>query len=89
MMWSSVMAVWRICPVLCCLFLPSVVVADPIPEPIIRIIAQAAKTEKSVTPQTTIDLAKAANPQSIAEIDTLVVRLRADAEVARVARLSS
>src|SRR5262249_9410377 len=69
--------------------LPSAVLADPIPDPVIRIITEAARTGNPATLQTAIDLSKATNPRSIAEIDALVGNLRAQAEAARTATLAS
>jgi putative salt-induced outer membrane protein len=63
--------------------------AEPIPDPLVRIINEAAKTGDAATLATMADLAKKANPASAAEIDALVASLNAEAEAARVARLES
>jgi putative salt-induced outer membrane protein len=76
-------------PVLCSSFISAAAWAAPIPDPIVRIITEAARTGNPVTLQSTIDLAKATNPNSVAEIDALAGRLRGDAEEARIAKLRS
>ena len=68
--------------------IPQLAVADPIPEPIIQIITEAAKTGNAATLQTTVSLAKTTNPRSVTEIDLLVADLQRNAEAARVARVS-
>jgi len=73
----------------CCVFVPSFAFADPVPEPIVRIITEAANTGNAATLQSTVDLAKSTNPRSIVEIDTLVANLRTQADAARTARLST
>lgn len=74
---------------LCCVFVPGFAFADPVPEPIVRIITEAANTGNAATLQSTVDLAKATNPRSVPEIDALVANLRAQADAARTARLST
>jgi putative salt-induced outer membrane protein len=61
----------------------------PVPPPIVRIIAEAAKTKNPDTLNTTADLAKKAAPESAAEIDALVGRLKSEAAAATTARLAS
>ena len=73
----------------CALFIPGIASADPIPEPIIQIITEAAKTGNPATLQTTVNLAKTTNPRSVAEIDALVASLQRQAEETRIARVSS
>jgi putative salt-induced outer membrane protein len=73
----------------CCVFVPSFAFADPVPEPIVRIITEAANTGSAATLQSTVDLAKSTNPRSVAEIDALVANLRSQADAARTARLST
>lgn len=90
MKWRCIVTLWRlIFPVLCSAFLSRAALADPIPEPIVRIIAEAARTGNPATLQSTVDLAKATNPGSVAEIDDLAVQLRKEAEAARIAKLRS
>src|SRR2546430_2063065 len=73
----------------CALYLcvPSVVFADPVPDPIVRLITEAIRTGNPATLVTAVDLSKKTNPRSVAEIDALVAGLKADAESARVARV--
>src|SRR5437660_12795011 len=66
---------------------PSVVFADPVPDPIVRLITEAARSGNPAALATAVDLSKKTNPRSIAEIDSLVAGLKADAESARVARV--
>jgi len=73
----------------CAILIPEFAFADPIPEPIIQIIREAAKTGNAATLQTTVNLAKTTNPRSIAEIDVLVANLQQESEAARVARVNS
>jgi len=73
----------------CALYLciPSVVFADPVPDPIVRLITEAARTGNPATLATAVDLSKKTNPRSVAEIDALVAGLKTDAESARVAKV--
>jgi len=75
--------------VLCGAFLSSAASAEPIPEPIVRIIVEAAKTGDPARLLSTIDLAKTTNPNSVAEIDALAARLQMDAETARLEKLKA
>jgi putative salt-induced outer membrane protein len=61
--------------------------AEPPPEPIVRLITDAAKTGDPAKLDQAAVLAKASYPGSAAEIDALVANLRAQAEAARMARL--
>ncbi len=61
--------------------------ADPPPEPIVRLITEAARTGNAAKLDQAAAAAKTAYPQSAAEIDMLVANLRAEAEAARIARL--
>jgi putative salt-induced outer membrane protein len=61
--------------------------AEPPPEPIARLITEAAKTGNPVILKDTADLAKRTYPASAAEIDALIANLQAQAEAARVAKL--
>lgn len=61
--------------------------AEPPPEPIARLITEAAKSGNPVMLKDTADLAKRTYPASAAEIDALVANLQAQAEAARVAKL--
>jgi putative salt-induced outer membrane protein len=61
-------------------------VAEPVPEPIMRIVTEAARTGNAALLQSTADLAKKTYPASAAEIDTLVASLKAQAESTRIAR---
>ena len=61
--------------------------ADPPPEPIIRLITEAANTGNPANLDQAAALAKNAYPGSAAEIDALVANLRAQSEAARIARL--
>jgi len=61
--------------------------ADPPPEPIVRLITEAANTGNPANLDQAAALAKNAYPGSAAEIDALVANLRAQSEVARIARL--
>ena len=72
----------------CLAALPFGAIAAPIPDPIVRIITEAANTGNAATLQSTADLAKKTNPGSIAEIDMLVARLQSDAAAAKLARAS-
>src|SRR5438445_10950899 len=69
----------------CALYLcvPSVVFADPVPDPIVRLITEAVRTGNPATLATAVDLSKKTNPRSVAEIDALVAGLKTDAESAR------
>ena len=69
-----------------CLCASSLAFADPVPDPIVRLITEAARTGNPATLATAVDLSKKTNPRSVAEIDALVAGLKADAESARVAR---
>lgn len=69
--------------------IPATASAVPIPDPIVQIIREAAKTGNPAILQTTADLAKTTNPLSIPEIDALLASLRQEAETVRVAKLSS
>jgi putative salt-induced outer membrane protein len=90
MKWRRVVALWRfLFPFLCVAIVPDAAWAGPIPEPVIRIVLHAAKTGNPATLQSAIDLAKATNPDSVAEIDALAAQLRKDADAARIAKLSS
>jgi putative salt-induced outer membrane protein len=71
------------------ILIPELASADPIPEPIIQIIREAAKTGNAATLQTTVNLAKTTNPRSVAEIDALVANLQQESEAVRTARLST
>ena len=73
----------------CTILIPEFASADPIPEPIIQIIREAAKTGNAATLQTTVNLAKTTNPRSVAEIDGLVASLQRESEAARIARVST
>src|SRR6476469_5297927 len=73
----------------CAMLIPEFAFADPIPEPIIQIITEAAKTGNAATLQTTVNLAKTTNPRSVAEIDVLVANLQREADASRVARVST
>lgn len=75
--------------VLAAALIPTVVLADPIPEPVIQIITEAANTGNPATLQSVVDLAKKTNPRSVAEIDALVANLKQQADAARTARLAS
>ncbi len=61
--------------------------AEAPPEPIVRLITEAAKTGDAAKLDQAAAASKTAYPQSAAEIDTLVASLRAQAEMARIARL--
>ncbi len=69
-----------------CAFLASAA-AEPPPEPIVRLITEAAKTGNAVMLRDAADLAKRTYPGSAAEIDALVANLQAQAEAARIAKL--
>jgi putative salt-induced outer membrane protein len=74
---------------LCAMTLAGTAQAEPVPDPLVRIITEAAKTGDPGTLATTADLAKKASPASAAEIDALVANLNGQAEAARVAKLES
>jgi len=61
--------------------------AEPPPEPVVRLITEAAATGNPVVLKDTVDVAKRTYPGSAAEIDVLVANLQARAEAARLARL--
>jgi putative salt-induced outer membrane protein len=67
--------------------LPAAAFAAAVPDPIVRMITEAARTGDAQTLDITVDLAKRTNPGSVAEIDALVGGLRAEAESARLAAL--
>jgi putative salt-induced outer membrane protein len=73
---------------LCCVLVPGLAFADPVPEPVVRIITEAANSGNGATLQTAIALAKATNPRSLPEIDALVANLQSQAAATRAARLS-
>jgi putative salt-induced outer membrane protein len=62
------------------------VLAAPPPEPIVRLITEAARSGNAALLQSTADLAKKTYPASTAEIDGLVASLKANAETTRIAR---
>ena len=61
--------------------------AEPPPEPVVRLITEAVATGNPAVLKDTVDIAKRTYPGSAAEIDVLVVRLQAEADAARLARL--
>lgn len=61
--------------------------AEPPPEPIVRLITDAANSGDPAKLDQAAALAKASYPGSVAEIDALVADLRAQAAAARIARL--
>jgi putative salt-induced outer membrane protein len=61
--------------------------AEPPPEPIVRLITEAAKTGDPAKLNQAAAAAKTAYPQSATEIDALVANLRAEADAARMMRL--
>jgi putative salt-induced outer membrane protein len=61
--------------------------AEPPPEPIVRLITDAANSGDPAKLDQAATLAKASYPGSAAEIDALVANLRAQAAAARIARL--
>lgn len=65
----------------------STALAVPPPEPIVRLITEAARTGDPAKLDQAAALAKNAYPGSAAEIDVLVANLRAEAEAARINRL--
>lgn len=67
--------------------LGSSVHAEPPPEPIVRLITDAANSGDPAKLDQAAALAKASYPGSAAEIDALVADLRAQAAAARIARL--
>jgi putative salt-induced outer membrane protein len=75
--------------ILCGFVVPSAAIADPVPNAIVQIITEAAKSGDAGTLQTTADLAKKTNPRSIAEIDNLVASLKAEAAAARTEKLQT
>jgi putative salt-induced outer membrane protein len=79
----------RLCAFTALLFLVTVstALADPPPEPIVRLITEAARTGNPANLDQAAAFAKNAYPASAAEIDALVANLRAQAETARIARL--
>jgi putative salt-induced outer membrane protein len=70
----------------CWVYVPNAF-ADPPPEPIVRLITEAAKAGNPIVLRDTADLAKKSYPASASEIDSLVANLQAQAEAARVALL--
>jgi putative salt-induced outer membrane protein len=69
--------------------IPGIALAEPIPEPVVRIITQAAASGNAATLQTAVDLAKSTNPNSVAEIDALVASLKAKADQAHIEKLNN
>ena len=63
--------------------------AEPPPEPIVRLITDAANTGDPAKLDQAAALAKASYPGSAPEIDALVANLRAQAAAARLARLQA
>lgn len=61
--------------------------AEPPPEPIVRLITDAANSGDATKLDQAAALAKASYPASAVEIDALVANLRAQAAAARIARL--
>ena len=61
--------------------------AEPPPEPVVRLITEAAASGNPAVLANTVDVAKRTYPGSAAEIDALVANLQAQAEAMRVARL--
>jgi putative salt-induced outer membrane protein len=70
-----------------CICVCSTALAVPPPEPIVRLITEAARTGDPAKLDQAAALAKNAYPGSAAEIDSLVANLRAEAEAARINRL--
>jgi putative salt-induced outer membrane protein len=70
-----------------CICICSPALAVPPPEPIVRLITEAARTGDPAKLDQAAALAKNAYPDSAAEIDALVVNLRQEAEAARINRL--
>ena len=62
-------------------------IAEPPPEPVVRLITEAAATGNPAVLKDTVDVAKRTYPGSAAEIDALVANLQAQAEAMRLARL--
>lgn len=63
--------------------------ADPLPEPIVRLLTDAANSGDPAKPAQAAMLAKSAYPESAGEIDALVVDLLAQDQAARIARLNA
>ena len=78
--------IWTIAAILSCALVTNAL-AEPPPEPIVRLITEAAATGNPVVLKDTVDVAKRTYPGSMAEIDALVANLQAQAEAARLARL--
>jgi putative salt-induced outer membrane protein len=67
--------------------LPIQASADQIPVSLEKMIRVAAESGDTAILESTVDLAKKANPQSAPEIDALVAQLKASAETRRIAKL--
>lgn len=65
---------------------PVAALAEPPPEPIVRLITEAARSGNAATLASMADLAKKTYPNSVMEIDVLVANLQAEAASSRLAR---
>lgn len=66
---------------------PALALAEPLPEPVSRMIEAAAETPGALA--TVAEVARRTHPQSLAEIDALVAALTTRAEEQRIARITS
>jgi len=80
-------ALRKILPVIVLVAMPAVAQAAPIPKPVADMIRDAVANEEPSAVNTLVRSAKKANPASAAEIDALVSRLRARADVTRRMKL--
>ena len=70
-----------------CLAFASAALAESPPEPIVRLITEAARSGNPAALKDIADLAKKTYPASVAEIDALLANLQVESEAARIARL--
>jgi len=80
-------ALRKILPVVVLVALPAMAQAAPIPKPVADMIRDAVENEEPPAVNALVRSAKKANPASAAEIDALVSRLRARADVTRRMKL--
>ena len=80
-------ALRKVFPLVVLLAIPGMAQAAPLPGPVADMIRDAVENEEPSAVNAVVRLAKQSNPQSIGEIDALVARLKARADVRRRAML--
>lgn len=80
-------ALRKVFPLVVLLAMPGLAQAAPLPGPVADMIRHAVENEEPSAVNAVVRLAKKSNPQSISEIDALVARLKARADLRRRAKL--